>query len=138
MNFSVIFFPRFKTYKKAIARAIPRCSTERILSPFLGYHTLADDSSGLSPFCLILAGVRLRAMTKVEVLSIFDRAGGFLTPDQVCAKLHPLPDRRSAYSYLLRLFRQGLLERNQAGRGRLAYRLTDRGRQRLEYLRRAG
>jgi len=70
-----------------------------------------------------------------EVLSIFDRAGGFLAPDQVRAQLHPSPDRRSAYSYLLRLSRQGLLERNQAGRGRLAYRLTDRGRQRLEYLR---
>jgi hypothetical protein len=77
-------------------------------------------------------------MTKVEVLSIFERVGGFLTPDQVCAKLQPRPDRRSAYSYLLRLSRQGLLERNQARRGHLAYRLSDRGRQRLAYLRRAG
>ncbi len=76
-------------------------------------------------------------MTKEQVLSIFQRAGGFLGPDQVCAQLHPSPDRRSAYSYLLRLARQGLLERNQAGRGRLTYRLSDRGRQRLEYLRRA-
>lgn len=76
-------------------------------------------------------------MTKAEVLSIFDRAGAFLTPDQLRAQLRPLSDRRSVYSYLLRLSRQGLLERKQAGRGRLAYRLTDRGRQRLEYLRRA-
>lgn len=76
-------------------------------------------------------------MTKVEVLSIFDRAAGFLTPDQLCGKLQPRPDRRSAYSYLLRLYRQGLLERNQAGRGHLAYRLSDRGRLRLAYLRRA-
>jgi DNA-binding PadR family transcriptional regulator len=76
-------------------------------------------------------------MTKVEVLSIFDRAGGFLTPDQVRGKFQLRPDRRSAYSYLLRLSRQGLLLRNQAGRGGLAYRLSDRGRQRLEYLRRA-
>ena len=75
-------------------------------------------------------------MTKAEVLSIFDRAGAFLTPDQLRAKLHPLSDRRSVYSYLLRLSRQGLLQRNQASRGRLAYRLSDRGRQRLEYLRR--
>jgi DNA-binding PadR family transcriptional regulator len=76
-------------------------------------------------------------MTKAEVLSIFDRVGGFLTPDQVSSKLQPRPDRRSAYSYLLRLSRQGLLERNHAGRGLLAYRLSDRGRQRLAYLRRA-
>jgi DNA-binding PadR family transcriptional regulator len=76
-------------------------------------------------------------MTKAEVLSIFDHAGGFLTPDQVSGKLQARPDRRSAYSYLLRLSRQGLLERNHAGRGRLAYRLSDRGRQRLAYLRRA-
>jgi DNA-binding PadR family transcriptional regulator len=75
-------------------------------------------------------------MTKAEVLSIFDRAGRFLTPDQVCARLQTPPDRRSMYSYLLRLGRQGLLERKQAGRGSLAYRLTERGRARLEYLRR--
>ena len=70
-------------------------------------------------------------MTKAEVLSIFDRAGGFLTPDQVCRELQTRPDRRSAYSYLLRLFQQGLLERNEAGRGRLAYRLNNRGRRRV-------
>jgi DNA-binding PadR family transcriptional regulator len=75
-------------------------------------------------------------MTKAEVLSIFDRAGAFLTPDQLHAQLRQSPDRRSVYSYLLRLSRQGLLQRNQASRGRLAYRLSDRGRQRLEYLRR--
>jgi len=78
---------------------------------------------------------RPRTVTKAEVLSIFDRAGGFLTPDQICGKLQPRPDRRSAYSYLLRLSRQGLLERNHAGRGHLAYRLSDRGRKRLAYLR---
>jgi DNA-binding PadR family transcriptional regulator len=76
-------------------------------------------------------------MTKAEVLSIIDRAGEFLTPDQICWKLQPRPDRRSVYSYLLRLSRQGLLERNHARRGHLAYRLSDRGRQRLEYFRRA-
>jgi len=76
-------------------------------------------------------------MTKPEVLSIFERAGGFLTPDQVSGKLQARPNRRSAYSYLLRLSKQGLLEHNHAGRGRLAYRLSDRGRQRLAYLRQA-
>ena len=56
---------------------------------------------------LVLAGKPVRTMTKVEVLSIFDRAGGFLGPNQVRAQLLPSPDRRSAYSYLLRLARQG-------------------------------
>ncbi len=74
-------------------------------------------------------------MTKEQVLSIFERAGGFLGPDQVCAHLHPSPDRRSAYSYLLRLARQGLLERGpDRRRGHLRYRLTARGYARLQYL----
>jgi DNA-binding PadR family transcriptional regulator len=73
-------------------------------------------------------------MTKREVLSIFNRAGVFLTPDEVQRHLRPQPDRRSFYSYLLRLDRQGLLERRSAGRGSLAYRISDRGRKRLLYL----
>jgi DNA-binding PadR family transcriptional regulator len=72
-------------------------------------------------------------MTKTEVLSIFDLAGDFLTPDQMRAKLQTRLDRRSLYSYLLRLARQGLLERRQTRRGTLAYRLTERGRARLRY-----
>ena len=73
-------------------------------------------------------------MTKTQVLSILERAGAFLTPDQVRRRLQPAPDRRSLYSYLLRLTRQGLLERKQTRRGDLAYRLTERGRARLRYL----
>ncbi len=46
-------------------------------------------------------------------------------------RLHWRLDRRSAYSYLQRLARQGLLERSQWGR--LAYRLTSRGHTRLHY-----
>ncbi len=80
----------------------------------------------------------LQTMTKREVLSIFDHTGGFLTPDQVRTKLQPPPDRRSVYSYLLRLHRQGLLMRNQTRRGTLAYRLTERGQARLEYLNQKG
>jgi DNA-binding PadR family transcriptional regulator len=72
-------------------------------------------------------------MTKLKVLSIFDHAWGFLTPDQIRARLQPRPDRRSVYTYLLRLHHQGLLERRQARRGTLAYRLTERGRARLRY-----
>ena len=51
-------------------------------------------------------------MTKLEVLVIFARHGGFLTPDAVLGRLQPVPDRRSLYSYLGRLKRQGLLDRH--------------------------
>lgn len=75
-------------------------------------------------------------MSKLEVLAIFAQAQGFLRPDRVRAQLLPRPDRRSLYSYLGRLRRQGLLERHPAARrGQLMYRLTARGRARLEYFR---
>jgi len=78
-------------------------------------------------------------MTKSHVLAIFLRSGKFLRPDDVCNLLRPVPDRRSFYSYLGRLRRQGLLERHpNSRRGYLAYRLTPRGQARLEYLRRSG
>jgi hypothetical protein len=77
-------------------------------------------------------------MTKSQVLALFAKSGNFLTPDNVCNLLRPVPDRRSFYSYLGRLRRQGLLERHPySGRGHLAYRLTPRGQARLEYLRRS-
>ncbi len=75
-------------------------------------------------------------MTKYEVLAAFAQTNGFLTPDELRLRLRWPLDRRSVYSYLLRLARQGLLERTEGGRGRLAYRLTERGRARLGYLRR--
>jgi len=49
-------------------------------------------------------------MSKPEVLEIFARGSSFITPDRVWVALKPRPDRRSVYSYLLRLKRQGLLE----------------------------
>ncbi len=74
-------------------------------------------------------------MTKLSVLLIFSQANGLLTPDEVCQKLQPSPDRRSMYSYLARLKRQGLLERGpNPRRGRLSYRLTNRGQERITYL----
>ena len=76
-------------------------------------------------------------MTKYEVLAIFAEAGDFLIPDDVRIRLEPMPDRRSIYSYLGRLARQSLLERGRTGLGGMvAYRLTDRGRARLEYFQR--
>jgi len=71
-------------------------------------------------------------MTKCEILDFFAQTSGFLTPDQLRVRLHWRLDRRSAYSYLQRLARQGLLERGPWGR--LAYRLTRRGHARLDYL----
>jgi len=74
-------------------------------------------------------------MTKLSVLLIFAEANSFLSPDQVCRKLPSGPDRRSMYSYLARLRRQGLLERGpnpRRGR-RLSYRLTERGAERIAY-----
>jgi DNA-binding PadR family transcriptional regulator len=73
-------------------------------------------------------------MTKYEVLTAFAQTKGFLTPDELRLRLRLSLDRRSVYSYLLRLARQGLLQRGRTWRGRLAYRLTERGRARLEYL----
>ncbi len=74
-------------------------------------------------------------MTKYEVLAIFAETGDFVIPDDVRIRLEPMPDRRSIYSYLGRLARQGLLERGRTGLGGglLAYRLTKRGHARLEY-----
>ncbi len=74
-------------------------------------------------------------MTKCEVLSAFAQRSGYLTPDELRTRLSLSLDRRSVYSYLLRIARQGLLQRGGGGRGQLAYRLTERGRARLEYLR---
>ena len=107
--------------------AFPHRSKDAEFRAFSSYHTLADDDAAQGPPHVISWWGWLQTMTKREVLSIFDRAGGFLTPDQTRMQLHPSPDRRSVYSYLLRLSRQGLLERKEAGRGRLTYRLTDRG-----------
>ena len=72
-------------------------------------------------------------MKKQDVLTGFAQTHGFLSPDELRIRLRWRLDRRSVYSYLLRLARQGLLERMQTGRGRLAYRITQRGRARLDY-----
>jgi len=73
-------------------------------------------------------------MTKQEVLEFFARKGDFVPPDELWLYLQRKVDRRSVYSYLLRLKRQGLLETGKnRGRGQLVYRITERGRARLRY-----
>jgi DNA-binding PadR family transcriptional regulator len=75
-------------------------------------------------------------MTKREILEFFARSNRFITPDQVWQELRRTLDRRSVYSYLLRLKRQGLLESGPyRRRGDLVYRITDRGHARLQYFR---
>ena len=60
-------------------------------------------------------------MTKREILEIFAHSGDFLTPDRIWLALQKQLDRRSVYSYLLRLKRQGLLETGpNTKRGHLA------------------
>ncbi|MBZ5650986.1 MAG: winged helix-turn-helix transcriptional regulator [Acidobacteriia bacterium] len=67
-------------------------------------------------------------MTKLVVLQIFARSRRFMKPDEVWHQLSRRLDRWSLYSYLNRLKKQGLVERNpNPGRGQLAYRLTERG-----------
>lgn len=75
-------------------------------------------------------------MTKREILEFFARRNNFIAPDQVWLELQRTLDRRSVYSYLLRLKRQGLLESGPyRRRGDLAYRITERGHARLQYFR---
>jgi len=74
---------------------------------------------------------------KKRALEIFVRHGGWLSPSEwaVLAAFFPV---RAAYSYLKRLYGFGLLERREAlGKG-VAYRLSERGRQRFSWLVRQG
>jgi DNA-binding IclR family transcriptional regulator len=78
-------------------------------------------------------------MTKQEILEFFARRRDFVSPDELWLHLQPKLDRRSVYSYLLRLKRQGLLETGpNRGRGHLGYRITERGLARLRYFRSRG
>lgn len=73
-------------------------------------------------------------MSKPEVLEIFSRTAGFMTPDAVCRQLRRFHHRSSVYSYLFRLHSQGLLCR-QTVHGRIAYGISQRGIERLHFFR---
>ena|SRR6266478_4422604 len=73
------------------------------------------------------------AMTKPEVLELFFRDARFLTPDVICRQLGEFHHRSSVYSYLFRLHKQGLLKRGRVA-GRVAYQITERGIERLNFL----
>ncbi len=72
-------------------------------------------------------------MTKQEVLEIFLKEGRFIVPDSVCRQLKGFHHRSSVYSYLFRLHKQGLLLR-QTLQGRIVYQISQRGIERLRYL----
>jgi DNA-binding PadR family transcriptional regulator len=76
-------------------------------------------------------------MTKVEILEAFSKLITPISPDELRQSLNVQLDRRSFYSYLHRLNRQGLLARFSEGRGQLRYYLTTRGNARLNYLKRS-
>lgn len=69
---------------------------------------------------------------KRQTLEIFSRRGWLAPPAfAVLARFYPI---RAAYTYLLRLHRFGLLRRAVDRGGRLAYRISARGRRRLAWL----
>jgi hypothetical protein len=106
--------------------------------PIHSFSIIQEVSLSYTSVCPVRMGLLFShsAMTKTQILMIFARSGRFLKPDEVLAQLKPRPDRRSLYSYLARLQRQGLLDRHpNSRRGNLAYILTDRGQARLEYFR---
>jgi len=71
---------------------------------------------------------------KLRSLALFEQNGP-LNPPVWAARAGFYPFR-SAFTYLLRLHRFGLLRRSRDARGRLLYSLSARGRRRLMWLRR--
>jgi DNA-binding PadR family transcriptional regulator len=95
------------------------------------YHTLACEN-GIENN---LKAKKAKKMTKLEILAGFADSWAPISPDELRFRLKLQLNRRSFYSYLLRLKGQGLLARTGEGRGRLRYTLTERGRARIAYLR---
>jgi hypothetical protein len=105
-------------------------TADQILASIARYAQRTNAAQGLITYDTNLWDRRL------EVLIVFAQSGDFLGPDGVRERLPNPPERRSLYSYLKRLRQQGLLERNpRSRRGQLAYRITQKGRARLVWLR---
>lgn len=71
---------------------------------------------------------------KRRALQVFVSHDRWLDPP-TWARLAGFYPIRAAYTYLRRLHRYGLLNRGSDGRGRLLYRISLRGQQRLNWLR---
>ena len=72
-------------------------------------------------------------LLKIRALEAFENRGLINPP--VWAALVGFYPARAAYSYLLRLYRFGLLQRQMDPRGLILYTLSKRGRERLAWLR---
>jgi hypothetical protein len=71
---------------------------------------------------------------KIRTLNVFAIAPeAWFTPGEVAAQLDFVP-RRSAWTYLKRLWRFGLLERRSTGTGTLKYKLSEAGAVRHRWL----
>jgi hypothetical protein len=81
-----------------------------------------------------MTNARIPNSLKRRALAAFDSRGSMNPP--AWAIVTGMTPARSAYTYLLRLHRFGLLDRNRDARGQLVYSLSARGRQRLAWLRR--
>ena len=77
--------------------------------------------------------MRERNSLKLRVLEALDRRGWTNPP--LAAVLVGFSPVRAIYAHLKRYERWGLLERARDARGLLLYRVTDRGRNRLAWLR---
>jgi len=75
--------------------------------------------------------IRTKNELKIRVLNVLQR--GWLDPSTISVQVGFFPVR-AVYSYLLRLHRWGLLERQRDVRGLLRYRISKRGMDRLEWL----
>jgi DNA-binding IclR family transcriptional regulator len=72
---------------------------------------------------------------KMRILAAFAESGGqWLKPEEIAKRVDFRP-RRSAWTYLSRLRRFGLLERRFSGKGTLQYRISPSGAVPLRWLR---
>jgi Fe2+ or Zn2+ uptake regulation protein len=72
-------------------------------------------------------------MNKIEVLELLVKSAVPQSPDDIRKNLKTDQPRTSVYSYLLRMFRQKLLDRTDDENG-ISYSISDRGVSRLKYL----
>lgn len=75
---------------------------------------------------------------KAKALASFSEAHGeWLKPSEFARGIRFVP-QRSAWTYLKKLWKFGLLDRHSSGKGTLKYRISERGRLRLRWLRSKG
>jgi hypothetical protein len=71
---------------------------------------------------------------KIRTLRVFAFApGAWFKPGEVAERLDFVP-RRGAWTYLKRLWKFGLLERQASGKGTLKYKLSEGGSARFRWL----